>query len=289
MLHGIPRTTCGCSWHGAVRVAARVAGRAGRAPCSGRTAGRAERGHLRFQPCSRIHTPADMRRCQARVQACVCTGLCVSCACDGGAGIRRTCTQQLRIGVRDALSVCVPVDAAADCEPETAGRNGREVHSATIPLAADGRQALARRLGLDLRIASSAHLAVFRADERCTTRWAAVDDAATGASPTMARTEAQRGCSLACTGRPGAATIRTRHTIAKRFTAMHSAARTAHAATALEDALGAAAVCSSTTEPTGAWPSPSRGLNEIGAPEPATPQEGPSAGLYVFVCIYLST
>ena len=96
-----------------------------------------------------------------------------------GAGGRRTSAQQLRVGVRDALSIFVQEDASADCEPETAGRNGRKIRTATVPLAADERQALARRLGCDLRIASSARLAVCRADENCTRRAAVAVEAGT--------------------------------------------------------------------------------------------------------------
>ncbi len=102
-------------------------------------------------------------------------------ACDdGGVGVRRTGAQLLHIELPVPLSIRVQEDAVADVEPETAGRNGRKIRTATVPLAADGRQALARRLGCDLRIASSANLAVCRADENCTRRAAvAVDKAGT--------------------------------------------------------------------------------------------------------------
>ena len=83
---------------------------------------------------------------------------------------RRTGAQLLRVGVRGAGRMSVQVDAAADGEPEATGRQGRSVHTATVRLSADGRQALARRLGCDLRIALRAELAVERADERCAQR-----------------------------------------------------------------------------------------------------------------------
>ncbi len=76
------------------------------------------------------------------------------------AGGRTTGAQLLRIGVRSAIRICVQVDAVADVEPETAGRKGRNVHTATVRLAADGRQALARRLGFDSRVALWACLAL---------------------------------------------------------------------------------------------------------------------------------
>jgi hypothetical protein len=82
----------------------------------------------------------------------------------------RTGAQLLRVGVRGASRMSVQVDAAADVEPETAGRQGRSVHTASVRLAADGRQALARRVGCDLRIAVRAGPAVERADERCAQR-----------------------------------------------------------------------------------------------------------------------
>ncbi len=83
---------------------------------------------------------------------------------------QRTGAQLLRLGVRGAGRMSVQVDAAADVEPEATGRQGRCVHTATVQLAADGRQALARRLGCDLRIALRANHAVQRADERCAQR-----------------------------------------------------------------------------------------------------------------------
>jgi hypothetical protein len=86
-----------------------------------------------------------------------------------GAGGRRTRAQQLRVGVRDALRICVQEDAAADCEPETAGRKGREVHTATIQLAPDGRQALALGVGCGSVIAWRALLAVRVARRECCT------------------------------------------------------------------------------------------------------------------------
>ena len=54
----------------------------------------------------------------------------------------------------------VPVDAAANIEPETAGRKGRYVYTANVRLAADGRQALARRVGYDRNKAIRTPLAV---------------------------------------------------------------------------------------------------------------------------------
>ncbi len=80
---------------------------------------------------------------------------------------RTTGAQLLRVGVRVASRMSVQVDAAADVEPEAAGREGLKVHTATVRLSADGRQAFARRLGVDLRIALRAER-VKRADERCT-------------------------------------------------------------------------------------------------------------------------
>ncbi len=71
----------------------------------------------------------------------------------------RTGAQRLRVGVRGASRMSVEVDAAADGEPEAAGRQGRNGHTAAVHLSADGRQALARRLGFDLRIALRARLA----------------------------------------------------------------------------------------------------------------------------------
>jgi hypothetical protein len=112
-----------------------------------------------------------MRHCKSLVWARVCACLCLvvpAHACDGGAGVRRTGAQLMRIGLYGAGRMSVQVDAAADCEPETAGRNGRKIHTANVGLVRDGRQALARRLGFDLKIASRACLAVWRANERCT-------------------------------------------------------------------------------------------------------------------------
>ncbi len=83
---------------------------------------------------------------------------------------RRTGAQLLRVGVRGASRMSVQVDAAADVEPDTAGRQGRSVQTASVRLAADGRQALARPLGCDLRIALRAGPVVERADERCAQR-----------------------------------------------------------------------------------------------------------------------
>ena len=73
---------------------------------------------------------------------------------------RRTGAQLLRVGVRGASRMSIQVDAAADGEPEATGRQGRDVHTATVRLAADGRQALARRLGFDSRVALWACLAL---------------------------------------------------------------------------------------------------------------------------------
>jgi len=101
---------------------------------------------------------------------------------------RRTASAQLpRIGVRAASRMSVQVDAAADVEPETAGRKGRNGDTANVRLAADGRQAFTRRLGCDLRIALRARGE--HAVERCTERRAgvAVDKAARCAIPTTAR------------------------------------------------------------------------------------------------------
>ncbi len=72
---------------------------------------------------------------------------------------RRTGAQLLRVGVRVASRMSVQVDAAADGEPEATGRQGRSGHTPSVRLAADGRQALARRVGCDLRKALRARLA----------------------------------------------------------------------------------------------------------------------------------
>ena len=104
----------------------------------------------------------------------------VSMDATGGAGVRRTSAQQLRVGVRDALRIGVPEDAAADCEPETAGWKGREVHTAAVQLAPDGRQALALGVGCDSIIARRALLAGCGARRKCcsrTRRWAWRHDA----------------------------------------------------------------------------------------------------------------
>ncbi len=97
-----------------------------------------------------------------------------SCLRIGGAWLcmrrRRTGAQLLRVGVRGASRMSVQVDDTADVEPEATGRQRRNAHTATVRLAADGRQALARRLGCDLRIAMRAGPAVERADERCAQR-----------------------------------------------------------------------------------------------------------------------
>ncbi len=75
-------------------------------------------------------------------------------------GGRTAGAQLLRIGVRATSRMSVPVDAAANIEPETAGRKGRYVHTANVHLAADGRQALARRVGFDRNKALWTRLAV---------------------------------------------------------------------------------------------------------------------------------
>jgi hypothetical protein len=100
-----------------------------------------------------------------------------------------TGAQLLRVRVRAASRMSVKVDAAANIEPETAGRKGRDVHTATVQLAADGCQAFACRLGFDLRIALRAELAIKRADECCTQRGPPVhaDKAALRTIPTTAR------------------------------------------------------------------------------------------------------
>ena len=114
---------------------------------------------------------------------------------------RRTGAQLLRVGVRGAGRMSVQVDDAADVEPEAAGRKGRDVHTANVRLAADGRQAFTRRLGCDLRIALRAGPAVERADERCAQRGPAlaVDMAARCAVTTTAgRNSKRRAMRAAC-------------------------------------------------------------------------------------------
>jgi hypothetical protein len=102
-------------------------------------------------------------------------------------GGHTTSAQLPRIGVRAASRMSVEVDAAADVEPETAGRKGRNGHSANVRLAADCRQAFTRRIGCDLRIALRARGE--RAVERCAQRGPAlaVDKSALCAIPTTAR------------------------------------------------------------------------------------------------------
>ena len=156
---------------------------------SGRTVDRAERWHRRvcIGPCGRSHSRSSSfvtttsrnaevptrRRARLHVAACVRHH---SCAClralhiGGARRCGRTGAQLLRFGVRGASRMSVQVDATADVEPETAGREGRNGHIASVRLAADGRQAFARRLGCDLRIALRARPAVQRADERCAQR-----------------------------------------------------------------------------------------------------------------------
>ncbi len=96
---------------------------------------------------------------RACVSVCACLRMRRRCA--------RTGAQLLRIAVRGAIRMSVQVDTAADGEPKTAGRQGRNVHTATVRLFADGRQALARRLGFYSRIALRARLAGQGADEHC--------------------------------------------------------------------------------------------------------------------------
>jgi hypothetical protein len=223
-------------------------------------------------------------------------------ACDyGGVGVRRTGAQLLHSKLPVPRSIRVQEDAVADVEPETAGRNGRKIRTATVPLAADGSQALARRLGCDLRIPSSARLAVCRADENCTQ----------GAPPWL-RTKRAPMCYPEDDTQQGAARMRPSvHRQAVRrnhpHTAHHghtihshalgvSAARTAHAATAQAGALGAAAAGrrTMTQRP---WPLPagimSAGLNKGGSPlEPATSHVDPSAHMLIdaeifYLSIYL--
>jgi hypothetical protein len=188
---------------------------------SGRTAERAERWHrgICIGPCGRSHIRSSSfvttssrnaeaptrRRAPLQVAACVCRDECagVRALRIGGAWLcmRRRCgrtagAQLLRVGVRGARLMSVQVDAAADGEPETAGRQGRNVHTPSVQLAADGRQALARRLGCDFRIAVRANHAVQRADERCAQRGPvlAVDMAAQYAVATTAGRRSTHGC-----------------------------------------------------------------------------------------------
>jgi len=145
---------------------------------SGRTKKRAERWRRRvcIGPCSRCRTTTSRnaeaptcRQAQSQVASCVCkhVSACILCLTHRGCVAARTGAQRLCIGVRIAIRVSVEVDAAADVEPETAGRKRRNGHTATVRLAADGRQALARRLGCDRIIVCGAAVGVCAADLEC--------------------------------------------------------------------------------------------------------------------------
>jgi hypothetical protein len=151
---------------------------------------------------------------RVRVSACLCVGR-VSMDAAVGAGGRRTRAQQLRVGVRDALRICVQEDAAADCEPETAGRQGREVHTAAVQLAPDGRQALALGVGFDSIIAWRALLAVRGARRECWTHGA-------GHGGTTRYDDGSVRHSTACMPQAGDAPCRARMQMRCGSTASHS-------------------------------------------------------------------
>ena len=86
------------------------------------------------------------------------------------AALRRTGAQRLRERVARAALVRVPVELAADCVPEAPRGVVRVRITATVHTRArDGRQALARRLGLEPRVVSRAAVAVGAADGECCT------------------------------------------------------------------------------------------------------------------------
>jgi hypothetical protein len=80
----------------------------------------------------------------------------------------RTGAQRLRERVARAAPVRVPVELAADCVPEAPGGVVNVRLTATVHTCArDGRQAYARRLGLEPRIVLRAVVAVCAADLEC--------------------------------------------------------------------------------------------------------------------------
>jgi hypothetical protein len=91
-------------------------------------------------------------------------------------GLRRRCgacgrtgAQRLRERVARAAPVRVPVELAADCVPKAPSGVVFVIVTAVICRARDGRQAYARRLGLEPRIVCGAAVAVCAADlEGCT-------------------------------------------------------------------------------------------------------------------------
>ncbi len=91
-------------------------------------------------------------------------------------GVRRTGAQRLRERVVLADRVRVPVELAADCVPEAPSRVVRVILTATVHIHArdhrrDGRQAYARLLGLERKIASWAVVAVCAAIVECCTEF----------------------------------------------------------------------------------------------------------------------
>ncbi len=126
----------------------------------------------------------------------------------------------------------VQVDAAADLEPETAGRRERKISSATVPLVRDGRQAPACWLGFDLKKASRARLAVCRADERCAQAGPPWVERPRALTTTIARLAAWMRHTCCTRQHPPTAT----HAAAQPCDSQHSAARRTHAATTKQDA-----------------------------------------------------
>jgi hypothetical protein len=81
----------------------------------------------------------------------------------------RTGAQRLRERAAHAAPVRVPVELAGDCVPEAPSGVVRVIVTAIVCRARDGRQALARRLGLEPRIVCGAAVAACAADlEGCT-------------------------------------------------------------------------------------------------------------------------